>query len=145
MPTAFKTRKWFDALVKYTDAQVRLLNGSKIFAGLMVMTINIASKFVKFKFSPSIDNYLKHTFSRDILVFCIVWMGCRDIYIALATTVGFMICAEFLFNEHSTFCILPESFVQYHQEAPEPSDDEVNMAKDVLRRKEEFSRERRSS
>jgi hypothetical protein len=130
-----KPRTWFNHLVKYTDAQVRLLNTSKVFAGLMVMTINIASKFVKFKFSPAIDNYLKHTFSRDILVFCIVWMGCRDIYIAAATTAVFMVCAELLFNENSAFCILPESFVQFHQDAPCPSDEEVAAAQEVLQRK----------
>jgi|UniRef100_A0A6C0DY71 hypothetical protein len=93
---------------------VKLLNESKIFAGLMIIIINIASKFVTFKFSKSMESYLKFTFSRDILVFAITWMGTRDVYIALSFTLLFVFIADYLMNENSMFCCLPASFIDKH-------------------------------
>ena len=90
------------------------INNSKIFAGLVVVTLNIASKFVNIRLSKTVEAYLKHTFSRDVLIFCIVWMGSREIYIAAAVTLCFILFMDFLLNEDSVYCILPESFTTYH-------------------------------
>ena len=43
--------------------QVQVLNNSKIFAGIMIIILNIASRFVNIKLSKSMESYLKHTFS----------------------------------------------------------------------------------
>jgi len=116
---------------------VQNINGSKIFAGLIVVTLNIASKFVTIKLSKSMESYLKHTFSRDVLIFCIVWMGSREIYIAFFVTLLFILFMDFLFNEDSYYCILPESFKDYHislLEDPEPSAEDIKNAENVLER-----------
>ena len=133
MKSPSPVRRWLRFLMRTIDEQVQTLNTSKVFAGVAVMTINIASKFVKFKFSKSVENYLKYTFSRDILIFCIVWMGSRDIYIASCVTLLFSFTADKLCNEESSWCVLPESFINYH-DAMQPSEDEVANAKDVLKR-----------
>ena len=73
----------FYNLVQYIHANVQNVNQSKLFAGLIIITLNISSKFVTIKLSKTVESYLKHTFSRDVLVFAIAWMGTRDIYIAL--------------------------------------------------------------
>ena len=78
--------------------QVMSINNSKIFAGLMIIVLNIASRFVTIKLSKTMESYLKYTFSRDILVFAISWMGTRDIYIALAITITFMVLMDYMLN-----------------------------------------------
>ena len=98
----------------YLNNQVQIMNTSKIFTGIMIIIINISSKYVTLNLSKTVESYLKYTFSRDILVFAISWMGTRDIYIALYITIVFIICMDFLFNENSILCILPESFTDYH-------------------------------
>jgi len=100
----------------YVINQTAAVNQSKIFAGLMIITINIASKFVNFRLSKTTESYLKYTFSRDILIFAIMWMGTRDVLIAGLMTLLFMVVMDFLLNENSVFCILPESFTQHHIE-----------------------------
>lgn len=71
------------------------------------------------------EAYLKYTFSRSILIFAMAWMGTRDIYTALFITILFGICANYLFNEESAYCCLPESFTSYHEglatNPPEPT------------------------
>jgi hypothetical protein len=104
--------KW--NLTNHLHNHVMTINNSKLFAGLMIIVLNIASKFVNIKLSKTMEAYLKYTFSRDILVFAIAWMGTRDIYIAVIITGIFMLFADYLFNEESSFCCLPSNFTDYH-------------------------------
>ena len=120
-------------------ANIQSVNNSKLFAGLMIIILNIASKFVNIKLSKSMEAYLKFTFSRQILVFAIAWMGTRDIYIALVISILFIIIFDYLLNEESIFCCLPESFQDYHislLENNDVTDEEVAKAKIVLEKAE---------
>jgi len=90
------------------------INDSKIFAGLMIITLNISSKFVNIKLSKTVESYLKNSFSRTVLVFVIAWMGTRDLWIALGICLLFTFLVDYLFNEESMFCVLPEAFTDYH-------------------------------
>jgi hypothetical protein len=122
-------------LFSYLHEHVVELNNSKLFAGCMIIILNIASKFVTFKLSKSLESYLKFTFSKQVLVFAMAWMGTRDIYIAFIMTILFTICIEFLFNEESSFCCLSEEFTDYHVSLM--NDDkvtakEIDNVKDVL-------------
>jgi hypothetical protein len=123
----------------YINQQVYFLNNSKIFAGLIVITLNIAGKFVNFKLSKTMESYLKHTFSRNLLVFCIAWMGSREIYVAILITLLCILIMDFVCNENSGYCMLPETFITYHTNVLEnsaPTKEEINNAKDVLKRAE---------
>ena len=143
--------------VKYLHNNIQNINNSKLFAGLMIITLNIASKFVTIKLSKTMESYLKYTFSRQILIFAIAWMGTRDIYIALMVSTVFVICMDYLFNEDSPFCVLPESFTDYHvsklDNPPEeeggntslPSDEEIKKAKEVLERAKNQSQQQSMS
>ena len=131
--------KIIEQYFSYLHNQVQAINSSKIFAGLIVVTLNIASKFVTIKLSKSMEGYLKHTFSRDVLVFCIVWMGSREIYVAFLLTSLFILFMDFLFNEESMLCILPHSFTSYHMTLLDegggiPQPDEIVRAQSVLER-----------
>ena len=84
-------------------------------------------------------------------------MGTRDIYIALMVSTVFVICMDYLFNEDSPFCVLPESFTDYHvsklDNPPEeeggnsslPSDEEIKKAKEVLERAKNQSQQQSMS
>ena len=127
-------------LFDYLHSNIQRINDSKIFAGLMIITLNIVSKYVNIGLSKSMESYLKYTFSRQLLVFSIAWMGTRDIYIAFFITFIFTLCAEYLFNEDSVFCVLSEDFRVYHKtlidndvaNSDKVTDDDVQKAKDIL-------------
>jgi hypothetical protein len=109
-------------MISYLHNHIKVVNDSKIFAGIMIIILNISSKFVSVKLSKSIESYLKNTFSRQLLVFTIAWMGTRDIYIALIVTVIFSILIDVLWNENSPYCILSEQFTDYHLSLIDDSD-----------------------
>ena len=129
-----KFLKSLKELFSYLHSHVVEINNSKLFAGLMIIILNIASKFVTFKLSKSMESYLKFTFSKQVLVFAMAWMGTRDIYIALFMTIIFTIFMEYLFNEESPFCCLSEEFTDYHVSLLDEkvSDDDIRKAKEIL-------------
>lgn len=117
------------------DQQIQYLNNSKIFAGLIVIILNIAGKFVNFKLSKTMESYMKHTFSRNILIFCIAWMGSREIYVAILITFLSILFMDFVCNEESGYCMLPETFKDYHislLDKNKPTKEEIKNAKEVL-------------
>lgn len=123
-----------------THSNITAINSSKLFAGMMIIILNIASKFVTFKFSKTIESYLKYTFSYQVLVFAIAWMGTRDIYTSIFITLVFLFITEVLFNEESGYCILPKEFCDYHitlleNNSPDKiTEVEIQKAKNLLER-----------
>jgi len=83
------------------------LNSSKFFAGVVMIMLNVGSKFISIQFSKSTEEYLKFSLSKQLLVFAMAWMGTRDIYTALCLTAVFVILSDHLFNEESNYCIVP--------------------------------------
>ena len=114
MPKSKPIVKSDNSILNYLHNHVMTINNSKLFAGLMIIVLNVASRFVNIKLSKTMESYLKNTFSRQLLVFTIAWMGTRDIYIALVVTIIFTIFIDILWNENSQFCILSETFTDYH-------------------------------
>jgi hypothetical protein len=93
--------------VSYLNHHVMYLNNSKFFAGVIMILLNIGSKFIQIQFSRSTEEYMKWSVSKQLLVFAMAWMGTRDIYTALGLTAVFTILSDYLFNEESSLCIVP--------------------------------------
>ena len=106
-------KKTFEQMKKYLFTIVQPLNDSKIFAGLVILTLNLSSKMITLPMSRTVESVIKHSFSQYVLVFAIAWMGTREVLIASTVTIIFAICMEFLFNEKSAFCCLSEGFVNH--------------------------------
>ena len=99
----------------YINSHVMYLNNSKFFAGVIMILLNVGSKFMAIQFSKSTEEYMKFTLSKQLLVFAMAWMGTRDIYVALGLTAVFTILSEHLFNEESSLCVVPHDFRVLHK------------------------------
>ena len=136
-PTKKPNLSFLTSLYLYVNDKITAINDSKIFAGIMIIIINIASKFINFKVSKTVESYLKFNFSRNILVFAITWMGTRDIYIATVFTILFVLISDFILNEDSDFCCLPKSYTtkqvaRLNRPVTVPSEEDVIKAKIIL-------------
>ena len=101
--------------VSYVNHHIMYLNNSKFFAGIVMILLNVGSKFITIQFSKSTEEYMKYTVSKQLLVFSMAWMGTRDIYAALGLTAVFTILSEYLFNEQSNLCIVPPKYRVLHK------------------------------
>ena len=134
---------------EYIHSHIQRINDSKIFAGLMIIVLNIVSKYTSIGLSKSMESYLKYTFSRQLLMFSIAWMGTRDIYIAFFATIMFTLFTDYLFNEDSALCILTDDFREYHtalnaestQITDHVTNDEIKKAKEVLAKAKEQNKD----
>ena len=139
---------WF---LNYLHTHIDYLNTNKFFAGIIMLTLNIGSRFVTIDLSKSSEQYLKYSVTRQILIFAICWMGTRDIYISLGLTAVFVILADHLFNHDSQFCIVPASYKKIEQAMDTNGDgiistEELNNAIAILEKakKEKLSKQQQS-
>ena len=116
---------------------LKSLNDNKFFAGIVMLTMNIGSKYISIELSKTQENYIKYSLGRQILIFAVLWMGTRDIVTALILTIIFILFADYLFNEHSKYCVIPEEYKELNM-AIDPkinkvTQKEVNDAIKVLK------------
>jgi hypothetical protein len=127
---------FFDS-IKFINEHILYLNSSKFFAGVIMILLNVGSKFIAIQFSRSTEEYLKMTVSKQLLVFAMAWMGTRDIYTALGLVAVFTVLSEHLFNEDSCYCIVPQhmrvltDIIDVDNDG-DVSDAEITNAKKVL-------------
>ena len=115
------------------------LNNSKFFAGIVMIMLNIGSKYITIELSKTQEEYLKNHVARQILIFSISWMGTRDILMSLALTAIFIVMTEFLFNENSKFCVIPLEYRKYKDVLDLNGDgvvtpDEIKKAEELLKK-----------
>ena len=110
----------------FLHEHVLYLNNSKFFAGVMMILLNVGSKFITIQFSKSTEEYIKNSVTKQVLVFAMAWMGTRDIYASLGLTAVFTVLSDHLFNEESKFCVVPHEYRVLHKLIDTNNDGEVS-------------------
>ena len=103
------------------------VNNSKLFAGIIMILMNIGSKYITVKFSKSQEAYMRNYIGREILIFAVCWMGTKDIYMSLLLTAAFFVLTQHLFNEESAYCVLPQKYRELHKLVDANGDGEISQ------------------
>ena len=114
---------------------LNVLNSSKYFTGVMMILLNIGSRFVEIRLSDSMEAFIKYNVARELLIFTMAWMGTRDIFVALVLTAVFVVLSNFLLNNKSNYCILPDKYKHINVDTNNDgriSDVEINQAIETL-------------
>lgn len=115
----------FDS-ISFAHNHILFLNNSKFFAGIVMILLNVGSKFISIQFSKSTEEYLKLNVTKQLLVFSMAWMGTRDIYTSLVLTAVFTILSDHLFNEESPYCCVPHKYRLLAKLVDENKDERVS-------------------
>ena len=132
-----KESEMFTNFIDRVTDSVNYLNKNTYFAGLVMITLNIGSRYVDLNLGDSVEMFIKQNITREILIFAIFWMGTRDILTASILTAVFVIVTQFLMNTSSTMCILPQNYKRMKIDTNSDgiiSDDEINKAMLTLER-----------
>jgi hypothetical protein len=100
----------FEYIIEWGKYAVYRLNNSLFFAGVVMIMLNIGSRYIELKLDPSTENFLKTALSTELLVFSVCWMGTRDLIIALVLTAVFVVLADYGLNANSNCCIMPQKY-----------------------------------
>ena len=122
------------------DYFIKSLNDNKFFVGILVLVLNVFSKYIELKLTKTQEAYFKNNFIRQLFIFAVIWSGTRDIYISIAMTAAFVVLADHLFNEESTFCVIPKNWSNKMKQAIDTdgdgklSDEEIENAIRILQK-----------
>lgn len=123
--------------ISFIHNHILFLNNSKFFAGIVMILLNVGSKFISIQFSKSTEEYLKMNVTKQLLVFSMAWMGTRDIYTSLVLTAVFTILSDHIFNEESPYCCVPQKYrilakITDENKDGQISEQEINNAISIL-------------
>ena len=88
---------------------ISILNNSKYFAAVMMLLLNLGSRYISMELTQFHEDFLSNVFVRRFLVFTVVFIATRDIKVALISTAVFIVIVSGIFNEDSQYCILPNA------------------------------------
>jgi hypothetical protein len=127
-------------MITYINDFVKPVNDNKFLLALVMMFLNISSKYIDFGFSKTQEHALRNGIAREILIFCVLFVGTRDIVISAALTLLFFIFTEYLFNEDSKYCLCPQHFNRMkevmQQKEGHVTEKELNAALETLKKAE---------
>tara|TARA_A100001015_G_scaffold318617_1_gene439028 strand:- start:515 stop:892 length:378 start_codon:yes stop_codon:yes gene_type:complete len=84
------------------------LNNSKLFAGIIMILLNLGSRYIAQELSDTHEELLNNVIIRRIIVFTVAFTATRDIITSLILTAAFVILVSGIFNENSKYYILPK-------------------------------------
>lgn len=125
---------YFTIGINYLREQLSDLNNSKYFIGLVILIMNIGSRYVTIKLSKTHEELIKNLITKDLLIFSILFISLRDILLAFLFTAVFKILSDYIFNENSRFCMVPKQYRKIYSAIDENKDgivDETEIKKAI--------------
>ena len=93
--------------MKLTD-----LNNNKYFTGIMIIILNLGSRFLIMELSETQEQILSNKIIRRFVMFTVVFIATKDIYVSFVITAIFIILVSGLFNENSRYCIVTKPVIK---------------------------------
>lgn len=123
-------------LIEYN---INSLNNNKLFIGLAMIFLNIASKYFVLEISDTEESLIKNLVTREIFIFVLIFTNTRDIILSVILTAGFVILSNTIFNTKSKFCLIPEKYKKLNKvldlnKDGKVSDKEIEHAKQILKK-----------
>ncbi len=92
------------------DIILSSLNNSKLFAGCVMLLMNLGARHIATDVPKSVENMFKYPLIRLFFVFSVVFISTRDTKISILITLIFILFFKFLLDERSKSCIIPNKF-----------------------------------
>ena len=80
-------------LMKY---YLHKINNSKLLAGVVMLLLNVGSKYIELGLSKTQEEALRNALGRELLIFAVVFMGTHDIILSIIMTASFLILSNHL-------------------------------------------------
>ena len=75
-----------------------ILNQNTFFAGIMMLLLNVGSRFIVHEFSSDDKEYRENILIRRICIFAVCFVGTKDVLVSIILTAAFVILAGGLFR-----------------------------------------------
>jgi len=118
------------------DTFLQIFNTNPYFIGIMMLILNLGGRFISLEVTKKQEQFLQHPWVRRILIFTVLFVATRNIWVAFWTTVTVVLFLGYLFNENSSLCVFGSGGVAGSScsEQPQPGDEMTPEEKEILHR-----------
>ena len=85
------------------DPILKFLNSSPFFIGIMMLLLNLGSRYIVHEMADTDEEYRKYILVRRLAVFAVCFVGTRDIIVSLILTAAFIVFSTGLFRGKSIY------------------------------------------
>jgi hypothetical protein len=118
------------------DSVLQIFNTNPYFIGIMMLVLNIGGRFISLEVTKKQEQFLQLPWVRRILIFTVLFVATRNIWVAFWTTVAVVLFLGYLFNENSALCIFGRGGGEGSKcaEAPKPGEEMTPEEREILQR-----------
>ena len=109
-------------LINPLEQTFMAINTNPYFIGLMMLLLNLGGRFLGMEISKEQEKLFQNPWVRRGLVFTVLFVATRNVFVAAIMTIFVLLIMSFLFNENSDLCLWKDSCApqQAGQEGPAP-------------------------
>jgi len=85
------------------------INTNPYFIGLMMLLLNLGGRFLGMEISKEQEKVFQNPWVRRALVFTVLFVATRNVFVAAIMTIFVLLFMSFLFNENSELCLWQDS------------------------------------
>jgi hypothetical protein len=85
------------------------INTNPYFIGLMMLLLNLGGRFLGMEISKEQEKIFQNPWVRRALVFTVLFVATRNVFVAAIMTVFVLLVLSFLLNENSDLCLWKDS------------------------------------
>jgi hypothetical protein len=112
---------------------IEILNNNKYFVGVIMILLNLGSKYISVELSQTQEKFLGSPTIRRIILFTVFFTATRDIWISFLLTAAFVILVSGIFNDDSYYCLIPKKYRSYEiSQGQKISKEDVDKAKQII-------------
>ena len=112
---------------------IDVLNNNKYFVGIIMILLNLGSKYISVELSQSQEKFLGSPIIRRLILFTVFFTATRDIWISFLLTAAFVILVSGIFNDDSFYCLIPKKYRTYDSNKLQFSKQDVEKAKEIIK------------
>ena len=118
------------------DALLQIFNTNPYFIGIMMLILNLGGRFISLEVTKKQEQFLQLPWVRRALIFTVLFVATRNIWVAFWTTVVVVLVLGYLFNENSALCIFGQGGKDGSKcaDGPKPGEEMTPEEKEILQR-----------
>jgi hypothetical protein len=118
------------------DAVLQIFNTNPYFIGIMMLILNLGGRFISLEVTKKQEQFLQLPWVRRLLIFTVLFVATRNIWVAFWTTVIVVLVLGYLFNENSALCVFGQGGKDGSKcaEGPKPGEEMTPEEKEILQR-----------
>jgi hypothetical protein len=123
-------------LMSPLDSFLQIFNSNPYFIGIMMLILNLGGRFISLEVTKKQEQFLQLPWVRRGLIFTVLFVATRSIWVAFWTTVTVVLFLGYLFNENSALCVFGQGGKEGSKcsEAPKPGDEMTPEEREILQR-----------